>query len=328
MEFVVYLFAILKNMIYGSTVFFTGELSASVDVLDVLALRYLMSLVVFWLLKLLRVIKIEVGIKDFFKKGERTGALKNLLLTALFEPVLYMLFETLGVFSTTTVTAAVILALAPITSCICEMIFLGERNTLLQKIFLALGIAGVVFIAVNTNTSDGQNSVLGIIFLLLAVCTGSLFSVFSRRSSKSFSAMEITYISCALGAVVFNAANVIRHLVRGDILSYFNPYFDVDNLIGFVVLAILSTVVATAMNNFALSHMQVSTMAAFGGLSTLTTIFIGVIFGGEELYYFHYIGLSLILARMIGVSVIAIRRDRQKARDELATADNGCEKKE
>lgn len=313
MEFVVYLFAILKNMIYGSTVFFTGKLSASVDVLDILALRFLMSFAVFFLLKSCRVIKIEVGIKDFFKKGERTGALKYLLLTALFEPVLYMLFETLGIASTTSVTAAVILSLSPVSACICEMIFLKERNSLLQKIFLAIGIAGVIFIAANTNTSDGKNTVWGILFLVLAVCTGSLYSVFSRRSSKSFSSMEITYISCALGALIFNAVNLVRHLVRGDILSYFTPYFDADNLVGFIVLAILSTIVATAMNNFALSRMQVSTMAAFGGLSTLTTVVIGVLIGNETLYYFHYIGLALILARMIGVSVIAIRRDRQKA---------------
>jgi hypothetical protein len=97
--FLAYLFAILKNAVYGTTVFFTSELTESTDVLDVLALRFLMSAVVFWLLKITRICKIRVGVKDFFQKGERRSALKIVLLTALVEPVLYMLFETLGVSS-------------------------------------------------------------------------------------------------------------------------------------------------------------------------------------------------------------------------------------
>jgi multidrug transporter EmrE-like cation transporter len=64
------------------------------------------------------------------------------------------------------------------------------------------------------------------------------------------------------------------------------------------------------MNNFALSKIQTSTSAAFSGLSTVVTIVIGVLIGGEELYYFHYIGITLILIRMIGVSYISIKKTR------------------
>ncbi len=310
--FLAYLFAILKNAVYGTTVFFTSELTESTDVLDVLALRFLMSAVVFWLLKITRVCKIRVGVKDFFKKSERRSVLKTVLLTALFEPVLYMLFETLGVSMSSNITAGVILSLSAVTSCIFEIIFLKEDSTLMQKIFLGLGIFGAIYIAVNTDTSSGKDSVLGILFLLLTVISGSLFSVFSRKSSRAFGAMEVTYVSCMLGAVVFNAANVVRHLFAGDILHYFDPYLNVDNLIGFAILAILSTIVATGMNNFALGRMQSSTMAAFGGISTFVTVGVGMALGGEVLQTYHIIGLVFILARMIGVSYIAIKRDRAR----------------
>jgi drug/metabolite transporter (DMT)-like permease len=310
--FLAYLFAVLKNAVYGTTVFFTSELTQSTDVLDVLALRFLMSAVIFWLLKVTRVCKIRVGVKDFFQKGARRSALKVVLLTALFEPVLYMLFETLGVSMSSNITAGVILSLSAVTSCIFEMIFLKEDSTLAQKIFLGLGIFGAVYIAVNTDTTSGKDSVLGILFLILTVVSGSLFSVFSRKSSRSFGAMEVTYVSCMLGALVFNAVNVVRHLFAGDILHYFDPYMNVDNLIGFAFLAILSTIVATGMNNFALGRMQSSTMAAIGGISTFVTIGVGMLLGGEILETYHIIGLVFILARMIGVSYIAIKRDRQK----------------
>jgi drug/metabolite transporter (DMT)-like permease len=264
----------------------------------------------------LRILKINVGIKDIIGRNERSKHVKSLFLAALFEPVLYMLFETLGIAMTSGITAGVILSLLPVTCCICESLILKEKTTLLQKIFLALGIIGVAYIAVHTSTGDGKDSVIGILFLLLAIISGAFFMVFSRKSSSAFKPMEITYFSCMLGAAAFNGVNIVRHLIKGDILEYFTPYFDLDNMVGFVFLAVISTIVATGMNNFALKYMQVSTMSAFGGLSTMVTIAVGVIFAHEKLYTFHIIGLTLIVIRMVGVSVIAIRKEKNKRNDQ------------
>lgn len=319
MNLLAYFFALFKGIIYGSTVFFTGRLTASADVLDVLALRFLMSFGVMWLLKVTRVLKIEISAKDFFVRNPRTPQMKSILLAALFEPVLYMLFETLGISMTTGVTAGVIISLGAISNCIVEMMVLKERSAWLQNIFLGLGIFGAIYIAVNSVSSGGgEDSVLGILFLALAVVSGSLFAAFSRKSSKAFSSMEVTYVSAMLGAVAFNGVNVARHLIRGDVLRYFEPYFDWHNMIGFAVLAILSTIVATCMNNYALSKLQLSTIAAFGGVSTAVTVAVGVIFGGEQLYAYHAVGLTCIFARMIGVSAISIYKDKKKERAERA----------
>ncbi len=324
MDILAYLFAVLKNVVYGTTVFFTGSLTESTDVMDILALRFLMSFAVMWLLKTVRIIKVDVRVTDFFKKDRpRYPFMLALLLTGIFEPVLYMFFETMGISMSSGITTGVILSLSPVTACICEGLILKERSTLLQKLFLGVGIVGVVYIAVMTDTSSGQDSVLGIVFLLCAVASGSLYNVFSRKSSGHFNAMEVTYISAMLGAIAFNAINVVRHLIGGDILSYFEPFMSGENLIAFFYLAVVSTIVATGMNNFALGRMQASTMAAFGGLSTIVTIAIGVIFAGEKLYYFHFIGLPLILIRMIGVSWISIRKDRKRRALEAPPTEKG-----
>lgn len=188
---------------------------------------------------------------------------------------------------------------------------LKERSTVVQKIFLFCGIVGAMYVSVSTSTTDGKNSILGILSLFCAITAGALFCVFSRKSSHHFASMEITYISCMLGAVIFNAVNIVRHLVRGDVLSYFDPYFNLDNMIGFFVLGIMATIVATAMNNYALSKLQVSTVAAFGGVSTIVSIAIGVIFNDEKLMTYHYIGLPFILACIVGVSAISIMKSRK-----------------
>jgi drug/metabolite transporter (DMT)-like permease len=317
-----YILSFLKYVIYGSSVFFTSSLTSSTDVLDVLSLRFLLSLAVMWLLKVTRVIKVNVGIREIVKKKNRPPMLSTLLLTALFEPVLYMFFETLGISMTTNVTTAIIISLSPILTCILEVVILKEGCTLMEKALLGVGIVGVAYVAIKTGNGDGRNDPLGILFLVLAVVSGALFSVMSRKSSKRFSAMEVTYVSCMLGAVAFNSVNVVRHIVNGTLIHYFDPYFSLENIIGFVFLGVISTIVATGINNYCLSKIQASTVSAFGGLSTVVTILIGVFIGGEELYYYHYIGISLILIRMIGVSVISIRRSKTALSLPLKTSCN------
>ena len=312
MNFIAYLFLLLKGVIYGLTPFFTIELSKSCDVLDILALRFLLSLFVMWLLKKLGVVKISIGIKNFVTKKHRLPNIHYLLLAGLFEPILYMLFETLGISMTSSITTAVIFSLSPISSCVLEWVFFKTYPTPLQSAFLGCGILGVIYIAVNTSVEGGNSSAWGIILLILSIVCGSLFCVFSKKSSDKYTAFDVTYVSCILGAVAFNAVNILRHIFAGDILHYFDPYFVPENMVGFIVLGIMSTIVATSMNNYAISKVSMSTFAAFGGVSTIVTVLVGVIFGNEAIRAYHLIGFPLILARMIGVSAISIMNDKKK----------------
>ena len=312
MYIIAYLFLLSKGIIYGLTPYFTGELSKAYDVLDILALRFLLSLVAMWILKNLKVVKINVGVKNFIKKEHRLPNMRFILLAGLFEPVLYMLFETLGISMSSSITTAVILSLSPITNCIFEWFVFKTHPTPMQGVFLVSGIFGAIYIAVNTSADGGSGSFFGIVFLFLAILSGSLFCAFSKKSSGKFTAFDITYVSCILGAIAFNSVNVIRHIVKGDIIHYFDPYFETENLVGFLVLGIASTIIATAMNNYAISKVSLSTQAAFGGVSTVVTIFVGIVFGGESMQIYHYIGLPFIFARMIGVSAISISNDKKK----------------
>ena len=312
MNLLAYLFLLLKSVIYGSTPYFTGELSRTCDVLDILALRFLLSLFAMWLLKATGVIKVKVGLRSIIRKAHRPPNLRYILLAGLFEPVLYMLFETLGISMTSSITTAVILSLSPISSSILEWVFFKTHPTPMQGVFLGCGIFGAIYIAVNTSAEGGRSSIIGILLLVLAVLSGNLFCAFSRKASGSYTPFEVVYVSCILGAVSFNGVNLVRHLLRGDMLHYLDPLLAPRNLIGFLVLGIASTILATAMNNYAIARVPMSTVAAFGGVSTVVTVFVGAVFGGESIQPYHLIGLPFIFARMIGVSAITIKRDRQR----------------
>lgn len=312
MDLIIYGFAVLKNVIYGSSIFFTSRLTDNVDVLDVLALRFFMSFAVLLLLKVTHIVKMNISLKDFSKKSARRSVMLSLVLTGLFEPVLYMTFETLGISMTTNITASVILSLLPIFSVIFEFIFLKERIDWKKGLFLVIGMIGAILIAACAKPNEnGKDTALGILFVLLAVISGALFITFSRKSSEHFGAMEITYFSSLMGAVFFNGVNIVRHIANGTLTRYFAPFMNWDNLVGFVFLAIISTVVATGMNNFALARMQVSTMSAFSGLSTLVSIVIGVLLNAEPLYWYHNVGISLILIRVIGIILLTAGNNKK-----------------
>lgn len=312
MNILVYLAVILKNSIYGASVFFTGNLSNSMDEFDILALRFLMSFVVLWILKTLKIIKISVELKELIGFSNRKKHIKNLMLTALFEPILYMVFETVGITHSTNVTTGVILSLSPIMTCILQELILKEKTTLLKKVFIAIGIIGVAYIAVNTDTNNGQDSIIGIVFLLLAITAGPLYCIYSRKSSVEFNAMEVTYICIFFGMVAFNAVNIVKHIIAGDILSYFTPYFNAENMVGFIYLAVISAICGSSLGNFALGKVPPATLTAFSGLSSMITVILGVVLNDEALYIYHIIGFSLIMIRMIGITYIDCKKEKIK----------------
>ena len=305
-----YILIFLKNAIYGMTVFFTGSLTKSTDVLDILALRFLLSFVVFEILKRTKILKINIGFKDYCGKTERSQYFKSLFFCALFEPVLYMLFETLGISMLSGIMTGVLLSLAPIFSISFASIFLHEKTSVLEKLLIFIGIIGVGYVAICSGNTEGENSILGMFFIILALVSSSFYIVFSRKSSKQFTSMEITYFASFLGMMVFNTVNIIRHLICGDILKYFEPYFDFENMIGFLFLSVVATIIAVEISNFTVSRVKIATVAAFGGVSTFVTIAAGVFLGGEKLQTFHIIGITLMTIRMIGVCYLTYEKNK------------------
>ena len=74
---------IIKNSIYGLSVFFTGALTDSVAVFDILALRFLISFAVFYILKVTGILKIKAGIKDLIIK-DKSDIQKRDLFSGVF----------------------------------------------------------------------------------------------------------------------------------------------------------------------------------------------------------------------------------------------------
>ncbi len=241
-------------------------------------------------------------------------SLKLLLATAIFEPVGYFIFETVGIGYTTATVAGIIAASAPIFVMILEALVLKEKTTLTQKLFLVISILGVFIVTVFAgDLKTGGNSLIGIFSLFAAHIFGALFFVCSRKSSARFSTFEITFFTTMTGAVAFNLINIVRHLSLGTITSYFKPLMNIQNIIGLLFLSIASSIVATMMGNYGLSKIQASSVSALGGISTITSIVLGVLVNNEVLRWYHIVGAILILTGGIGINKLAKNKNNSAA---------------
>lgn len=290
---IAYAMSIFKSLIYAFALLIIGNLLDNISLFDVLALRFLFSAAGVIFLRMIGAIKINL-------KGKNITAL---LIVAILQPIIYFIFEALGIKNTTTVTAGLIFSLIPLVTVVSEKIILKESANGKQKLFMCLVIIGAMICTVMSSTgSSGKSELIGIIFILIALISDGLHMTCSRKASRVFSSFEITYIMAITGAVVFNIINIIIHLRNNTTASYFTPLYKIENVIAFAYLGIVCSIVAVGMHNYTLSKIQASTISSLSGLYTIFAIMLGVIFNNEALQIYHIIGAVLIIVGGIGAN--------------------------
>lgn len=295
-----YISFVIMEVIYGLSIFFTSSLLESGNTLDILALRFLICSIACILLRAAGVIKINV-------KGK---PIKLLIIMTIFQPVLYFIFETLALSRATTMITGMMLAMMPVIIIIMERIFLKEKNTIIQNVLILLSVFGALFISYMSTQKEGKNTLLGILFIFLGMLCSGLFTISVRKASDTFTGIEITYYMAIAGAIAYNFINFIVRLSKNDLVGYFDLLFNFKNIIGFIYLSMVSSIVATFLGNYSLSRVQASTLTAFSGVSTITSILASIFLRGEVLMYYHIIGAVLILTGSIGNAYIKNKKDR------------------
>ena len=294
----IYALLVLRSVIYGSTYLFTGRLLQSMDVLDLLSLRFLLGSLLFILFVAIGVLKVNFRGKD----------LRLLAVASLFEPVLSFVFETLGVADTNSMTAGLLSAFSPAVVIVLETIILRERTTHLQKLMVLVSITGVLLISVVGSTGSGTNTPGGILAMMLCMLTSGLFLICSRHSSQNFTAVEITFFTTLMGGGIFNTVNVGRHLVKGDIANYFTPLKEPSVLLSLLFLGGMASLVGAMINNFGLAKLQASRVVALNGISPVTSVVLGVLINHESFHWYHAVGGILVLIGATGINRLAQKR--------------------
>lgn len=200
-------------------------------------------------------------------------------------------FESYGVMYTNATFSGIILSVVPVVALIFGAVFLKEYPTKKQTVFCFLPIIGVILMTLS-GSSIGVITPVGVIFLICACLSYATYRTVNRFASANFTPFERTYAVLAACTVVFTAAALIE--VRGDIHAYLAPLHHIEFLIPMLILCIFCSIGANMLVNYAASKLSVLELSTVGTVSTVISMFAGVVFLGEPLTSMMAFGAVLI----------------------------------
>ena len=239
------------------------------------------------------------GSRPLVRFSLRGKPVRDILLLALFQPILYFLCESYGIVFTSASFAGTIIAVIPIAGVVADVVIMHSPISPKQIICAVLSAAGV---AVTTIGAEGmRSSALGLLLLMGAVVSGALFYVFSKRSGGHYNPLEQTYVMFAMGSLVYVIFAAVQ--CRGEFPrlvgeAFSEPMF----LIGVLYLAVLSSVAAFILLNYGTVRVTVSEASIFANLTTVISIIAGVVFLHESFTLFQAAGAAIIVASVYAAS--------------------------
>ncbi|MBU1092831.1 MAG: DMT family transporter [Firmicutes bacterium] len=282
---------ILFATIFGFTFMFSKVALDYVTPIGLIAYRFIIAFIVIEILRRFKVIHIRFEKRHF----------KHLFLVAIFQPILYFIFETYGLnLLTVSGEAGIMIAMIPIFVTILSTLILKEKPKAIQVFFILLSVFGVLFIQISKYTSGIQSGLLGFFLLLLAVLSAAFFNIASRNASKTLKPYEVTYFMMFAGAVTFNVIYLGQLSIENRISDYITNLYHIELLLPILYLGIIASIGGFFLVNFALGKLPAHVTSIYTNLSTIVAIAAGALFLSETLYIYHYIGSLMILVGVYG----------------------------
>ena len=231
---------------------------------------------------------------------------KNIMLTAGFY-LGFMALQTLGLLFATSVVSGIIFAAVPILVKIISWVFLGEKGTLLQSLFLGVSTAAVAAMFVISSQGLEKVSCLGLLLLFLSSVSMAVSNVFMRYVRNEYKPFDISFVIAVLGCLAFNIAAITQGLYSGTLGDYFQPLLHPSFVIAAAFLGIPSTLISARLMAYMLAHMEAASASVFGNLSTAISIAAGALILREPLEWYHVICTMAIIAGVVGTSLTSGR---------------------
>ncbi len=279
--------ALLGYGIFGFSFLFSKTALEFAGTFTLLAVRFFLAFLALNLLLLFGKAKISL-------KNKPVG---SLLLLGFIQPVCYFIFETYGIDSTSAAFSGVMIGTVPVVGLILGVLFLHEKCTVLQGICTVLSVFGVYL---TTSGGFGNISAKGFFLLFGAVVSAALFTILSRKTSENFTAFERTYVMFMLGFAVFSPLAVFEH--GGDFFLMLKPFSEPLFWISELYLAVVSSVIAFLLINFALNHIPAGKALIFSNFTTVVSVLAGIFIMGDSFSGTQLFGIAVIIASVFGVS--------------------------
>ena len=238
------------------------------------------------------------GFPSFTKKNHT-----KVMLTALFQPGLYFIFETTGLQHTTAPKAALIIATTPVVVFVLSAIFLKESANMVRLFGIGLSLVGITILVVGDPKFSGgvEGQLLGDLLIFGAVVSAALYMICARDLGQSHSALDITAMQAIYGAILFAPAffwelpGIEWSAISGRSLG------------ALAYLTLFATIVAFLCYNHALTRIHASRAAVFINGIPVVTAFGAWILLGEMLTLVQIFGGVLVLVAVSLTNLNAVR---------------------
>lgn len=283
---------ILGNAIFGLSFLFSKVILDMTVPSVLLAFRFTLAFIVLNLIVILGKGKIEFSLKG--------KPLKNILLLAIFQPVVYFFAESYGIAYTSSAFAGTIIAVIPIAGIVCDILIMHVK---VSKKQILCSVGSVIGVAITTlGMESTKSSALGIMMLFVAVLAAALFYVFSQKAGEHYNALERTYVMFAIGSVTYVIAALVQCAGHYDTMIL--PVITSGQFWGgMIYLSVFSSVAAFMALNFGSSYIPVSQASIFANLTTVISIIAGVVVLHESFSVQQVIGAVIILVSVYIASV-------------------------
>lgn len=298
-----YIAAFLSSCLFGLSFTFSRSALQHVDAMQMLAFRFVTAAALMHILRAAGIIKVELRLKQ----------IGPLLVMGLIQPVLYFIFETVGIALTSASEASIVVALIPVFTVFFAIIFLKERPSGLQLIFAAVSVSGVILIAVVEALGQTSGNLAGLLILLGAPICAACFTVLSRHFSVRYRPAEITFVMMNLSAMAFTVLAILEQARQSQLGAFFAPLAYPPVWTAILYLGAGSSVGAFFLTNYTLSKIEASQMSVFNNLTTLIAVAAAVLILKEPLHWYHIVGGALIVGGVWGTTSAAAKKDSSQS---------------
>lgn len=289
----VYFFVVITAFLFGTMEVALKLAGSDMDSFQLTFLRFMIGglLLLPFAIVEMRKKQVKLTLKD----------LAYLLYVGILGIPLSMLFFQLGVMHSNAATASVLISINPLFTMIFAHFMTEEKLSKNNAIVLLFGLLGILFMIKPWDMQEG-NTVLGIVFMLLAAIFFGLYTVAGKISVQKMGIMAQTSISFILGSLVLLAIMLFmgRPIVAGITEHW--------AIVGYISVFVTGLGYFTYFTAIRLSDATTGSIAFF--LKPAIAPFMAVIFLKESILWNTYIGIILIL---IG-SWLNIRGKRNEVR--------------
>lgn len=273
----------LCALMWGLSFLGTTVTLAYLNVMELLAIRWTISTVLFLILIAFGVVKVSY-------KGKNV---KMVFLVGIFQPCIYAILETMGIKYTTTSESSIFIATIPLMVLVISGLFLRQKNSLRTIGAICLAFLGVIVcVAFSPEFSLGGKGT-GYLYLIATVIAGALYTIASSKSSKEFNAIEVTFTISVMGAVFFNTVNLA---MGNGFRGYALCFTDTRVLAGCVFLGICCSCLCYLIYNYVLGKMPAAIGANLVSNSvTAVGVLSGCIFAGDPFGWYTAAGVALTI---------------------------------